>query len=116
MSDDIWRQVPEDPATMAMIGELKRKGYMVVHRDAVQTVGASRTMDKDHLLRLDIPAARIIREGLANSLAHHLLQGPYLPILETERHVTRITYETRVTILGARIGPDHPDYPLYIVP
>lgn len=99
-----------------LIAELKDRGYAVIHREAVRKVGAQAALNAELLDRdrANFDILRHVKDQLAHNIARELLRQPDFPIRETERTPAYITYQASLTWLGERIGPDHPDYPLYL--
>lgn len=114
MTEGLWVKVPVDEETRDQIRVLKEKGYMVVHRDAVRTVGASVVQDKDYLLRAGFPVEDIIRRELAYSVGGFLSQCEDFPIRETARGVCQVEYRTTFQWIGSKISPEDSEYPLYL--
>lgn len=112
MSD--WLRVPVDDETKEQIKVLKDKGYMVVHRDAIRTVGAAVSHDKDHLLRASIPMQQIIRQDLAHSVARFISESEDFPIRETARGLCSVEYRTTFQWIGTKVSPEDSEYPLFL--
>lgn len=114
MSDDRWVRVPTDQETKALIRKLKDKGYMVVHRDSVRTIGAIKAIPKEHLLEARFPVAQMVREDLALSLSRELLHHWDFAVRETSRGVTAVEFRAELTWLGSRISLEDSEYPLFL--
>lgn len=114
MTDREWLRAATDEETLELIRKVKDRGYAVIHRDAIRTIGAQCSYDKDRLLLETFPAQRLIRRELAQRAADFLSDSPDFPLREVDRGMSRITYETRFQWIGSRVSPEDSDYPLYL--
>jgi hypothetical protein len=116
MSNERWMRVPTDDATRELIKQLKDRGYMVIHRDSVRTLGASKEFLKERLL-LDSRrgfVAEMVRQDLALGLSRELLRPNGLAIREASRTPSTVEFRTELTWLGSRISLEDSEYPLFL--
>jgi len=111
---DYYKSVPRDDETMDMIKKLKDRGFAVIERGFIRTIGAREVISKDTLLASHIPAERIVKKNLARAIAEELCQYADFPIRETQRGLVNVQYETRFQWIGSKVDPLDSDYPLYL--
>lgn len=108
-----YREAAIDPETREMIKILKNRGYLVIDRDQLRTLGATVSMEKRVMLHPQSPAAEFVRKDLAAALAHEfIVKGKIVP-RETMLSTTRVEYRVDLRFIDRKVNPNDFDYPLY---